>query len=58
MTQKYGELARNLTASGAPFEVITETVRGRPMKTFKNRERSLRDISSEAVRLRHRAEDS
>ena len=43
MTQRYEDVVRNLTAPGAPFEVITETVRGRPMKTFKNRERSLRE---------------
>jgi long-chain acyl-CoA synthetase len=43
MTQSYDEVVRNLTAPGAPFEIVTETVRGRAMKTFKNRERSLRD---------------
>lgn len=43
MTQRYDEVVRNLTAPGAPFEVITETVRGRPMKSFKNREHSLRE---------------
>jgi long-chain acyl-CoA synthetase len=43
MTQRYDEVVRNLTAPGAPFEIVTETVRGRAMKTFKNRERSLRD---------------
>jgi long-chain acyl-CoA synthetase len=43
MTQSYAEVVRNLTAPGAPFEVVTETVRGRPMKTFKKRERSLRE---------------
>src|SRR5262245_13849648 len=43
MTQSYDDLVRNLTAPGAPFEVITETVGGRAMKTFKNRERSLRE---------------
>src|SRR5262245_61168611 len=43
MTQRYDDVVRNLTAPGAPFEVVTETVHGRPMKTFKNRERSLRE---------------
>ena len=43
MTQSYDDVVRNLTAPGAPFEIVTETVRGRAMKTFKNRERSLRD---------------
>jgi long-chain acyl-CoA synthetase len=51
MTQRYDEVARNLTARGAPFEVITETVRGRAMKTFKNRERSLREkVAAAAAR--------
>jgi long-chain acyl-CoA synthetase len=51
MTQRYDEVARNLTAPGAPFEVITETVRGRAMKTFKNRERSLREkVAAAAAR--------
>jgi len=51
MTQRYDDVARALTAPGAPFEVITETVRGRPMKTFKNRERSLREkVAAAAAR--------
>jgi len=51
MTQRYEEVVRNLTAPGAPFEIVTEAVRGRPMKTFKNRERSLRDkIAAAAAR--------
>jgi hypothetical protein len=29
MTQRYDDVVRNLTAPGAPFEVVTETVRGR-----------------------------
>jgi hypothetical protein len=36
MTQSYDDVVRNLTAPGAPFEIVTETVRGRAMKTFKN----------------------
>jgi long-chain acyl-CoA synthetase len=43
MTQQYDDVVRGLTGPGAPFEVVTETVRGRPMKMFKNRERSLRE---------------
>jgi steroid-24-oyl-CoA synthetase len=43
MPQRYDEVVRNLTGPGAPFEVVVETVGGRPMKTFKNRERSLRE---------------
>ncbi len=39
----YAEVVQQLTAPGAPFEVVTETVGGRPQKNFKNRERSLRD---------------
>jgi long-chain acyl-CoA synthetase len=51
MSPRYEEVVRNLTAPGAPFEVITETVRGRAMKTFKNRERSLRDkVAAAAAR--------
>jgi long-chain acyl-CoA synthetase len=51
MTQSYDDVVRNLTAPGAPFEVVTETVRGRAMRTFKNRERSLRDkVAAAAAR--------
>ncbi len=51
MTQRYDDVVRNLTAPGAPFEVVTETVRGRAMKTFKNRERSLREkVAAAAAR--------
>jgi long-chain acyl-CoA synthetase len=51
MTQRYDDVVRNLTAPGAPFEVVTETVLGRPMKVFKNRERSLRDkVAAAAAR--------
>ena len=39
---------------GAPFEVVTETVRGRPMKTFKNRERSLREKVADGGSARRR----
>ncbi|HET6304212.1 MAG TPA: class I adenylate-forming enzyme family protein [Myxococcota bacterium] len=39
----YEQVVAQLTAPGAPFEVVTEDVRGRPMKNFKNREKSLRE---------------
>jgi long-chain acyl-CoA synthetase len=43
MPPTYEEITAGLTAPGAPFEIVTETVRGLPMKTFKTRERSLRE---------------
>ncbi len=39
----YEQVVAQLTAPGAPFEVQVETVRGLPMKNFKNREKSLRE---------------
>jgi long-chain acyl-CoA synthetase len=39
----FDEAVAQLTAPGAPFEVVVETVRGHPMRNWKNRERSLRD---------------
>jgi long-chain acyl-CoA synthetase len=39
----YAEVLKQLTGPGAPFEVVTETVAGRPQRNFKNRERSLRE---------------
>ena len=39
----YEDLAANLTGPGAPFEVVTETIGGRPQRVFKNRERTLRE---------------
>ncbi len=51
MTQRYEELVRGLTGPGAPFEVTTEIVRGLAMRTFKNRERSLREkVATAAAR--------
>jgi long-chain acyl-CoA synthetase len=32
-----------MTGPGGPFEIVVETVGGRPMKNFKNRERSIRE---------------
>jgi long-chain acyl-CoA synthetase len=39
----FDEAVAQLTGPGAPFEVVTETVGGRPMRNWKNRERSLRE---------------
>jgi acyl-CoA synthetase (AMP-forming)/AMP-acid ligase II len=39
----FDEAVAALTGPGAPFEVVTETVAGRPMRNWKNRERSLRE---------------
>ena len=43
MALSYDEAVKNLTAPGAPFELVTETVRGLPMRIFKNREKSMRE---------------
>jgi len=43
MALSYEEAVENLTAPGAPFELVTETVRGLPMRIFKNREKSMRE---------------
>jgi acyl-CoA synthetase (AMP-forming)/AMP-acid ligase II len=43
MAMTYEEVEAQLTAPGAPFEVSIEPVRGIPMKSFKHRERSLRE---------------
>jgi long-chain acyl-CoA synthetase len=43
MAPTYEEVVSNLTGPGAPFEVVTETIADRPMKTFKNREHSIRE---------------
>jgi long-chain acyl-CoA synthetase len=37
------EVVARLTAPGAPFEIREEEVRGRPLRNWKNRERSLRE---------------
>jgi long-chain acyl-CoA synthetase len=39
----WDEVVAQLTGPGAPFEVVVETVAGRPMRNWKNRERSLRE---------------
>jgi long-chain acyl-CoA synthetase len=42
-TPSYEQVVAGLTGPGAPFEIVTEPVRGTPMRVFKNRERSLRE---------------
>ena len=39
MAPSYEEVVAGLTGPGGPFELVTETVRGKPMRTFKNREK-------------------
>ena len=39
----YDEVIAGLTGPGGPFELIQETVQGRSMRVFKNRELSLRE---------------
>ncbi|HBZ68349.1 MAG TPA: hypothetical protein DEP35_00755, partial [Deltaproteobacteria bacterium] len=43
MSKTYEEALAQLTAKGGLFEIVTEPVRGLPMKNFKNREKSLRE---------------
>lgn len=43
MAPGYEEIVAGLTGPGGPFELVTETVRGRPMRMFKNREKSMRE---------------
>ncbi len=51
MALSYDEAVENLTAKGAPFELVTETVRGLPMRIFKNREKSMREkVASAGLR--------
>jgi long-chain acyl-CoA synthetase len=46
----YQEAVALLTVAGSPFEIVTETVRGRPMKVFKTRERSMREkVAASAI---------
>jgi acyl-CoA synthetase (AMP-forming)/AMP-acid ligase II len=49
MTQpSHSEIAARLTAPGAPFELQTETVHGRPARCFARRPRSLRALIESA----------
>ena len=50
----YAEVVAQLTGPGAPFEIVTETVAGRPMKNWKNRERSMREKVANARPARRR----
>jgi long-chain acyl-CoA synthetase len=51
MAPSYDEIVAGLTGPGGPFEIVTETIQGRPMKTFKNRERSMREkVANAALR--------
>jgi steroid-24-oyl-CoA synthetase len=43
MSKTYEEVVAQLTGAGGLFEIVTEPVRGLPMKNFKNREKSLRE---------------
>ncbi|HXC53359.1 MAG TPA: class I adenylate-forming enzyme family protein [Candidatus Limnocylindrales bacterium] len=43
MSITYEQIVEQMTGPGGPFEIVVETVGGRPMKNFKNRERSLRE---------------
>ncbi len=43
MPPSYDETVVGLTGPGGPFEVVEETMQGRPIRIFKNRERSLRE---------------
>jgi long-chain acyl-CoA synthetase len=47
----YEAAAAQLTAPGAPFEMCEEVVHGRPMRNWKNRERSLREKVARAGRF-------
>jgi len=40
------EIEESLTGPGGPFEVVTETILGVEMKTYKNRMRSLREVAA------------
>jgi long-chain acyl-CoA synthetase len=39
----YQDVVRQLTGPGAPFEIVSETIDGRPQRNWKNRERSIRE---------------
>ena len=41
--KSYEEVVAQLTGPGAPFEITTESVGGRPLRNWKNRERSMRE---------------
>ena len=39
----HAEAVATLLAAGSPFEIVVETVHGRPTEVFKTRERSMRE---------------
>ncbi|MDJ0850869.1 MAG: class I adenylate-forming enzyme family protein [Myxococcota bacterium] len=43
MPPTHDEVVAGLTGPGGPFEIVQETMQGRPVRVFKNRERSLRE---------------
>ena len=43
------EVQEMLTGPGGPFEVVTEDVRGIPMRVFKDRMKSLREVAALAI---------
>jgi long-chain acyl-CoA synthetase len=45
----YAEAVQRITASGSPFELVTEEVRGLSMPVFKQRFRSLREVLQHSV---------
>jgi long-chain acyl-CoA synthetase len=48
----YADVVRGLTAPGAPFEIVEETVQGRTLRAFAKRERSLREkVATAAAHL-------
>ena len=51
MQATWEEVVARLTGPGAPFEIVTEEVRGLPMRNFKHREPTLREkIANSALR--------
>jgi long-chain acyl-CoA synthetase len=50
MASQYDDFLERMTAVGAPFELVTEEVDGRPQRNFKNRERSMREKLANAAR--------
>lgn len=51
MGMSYEDMVTRLTGPGGPFEITVEPVRGRPMKNWKGRERSLREKIANAARF-------
>jgi steroid-24-oyl-CoA synthetase len=49
MAASYDELVAGLTGPGAPFEVVTEAIGGRPTRSFRQRERSMREKVANAA---------